>query len=186
MPDMDSPRVTTTFCHIAEVSRQLGVSPEHLRTLERDGRTPPPRPQRQGLHAIGYHPAKEHGRRLASPQAEASRGSVARRTMSDVPHIIYTQCADTTDETGLNALARVYRLILFESSARKQAAEQAPGPKPDGRDKTAVSKRKEGGSSVDRNKETKERSCQGTKQRSRNAEADLRRDGLRADGDGLV
>jgi hypothetical protein len=106
--------------------------------------------------------------------------------MSDVPHIIYTQRADTTAETDLNALARVYRLILFESSARKKAAEQVPGPKPDGRDNAAVSKRKEGGSSVDQSKETKERSYQGTKQMSRNAEADLRRDGLRADGDGLV
>jgi hypothetical protein len=106
--------------------------------------------------------------------------------MSDTPYITYTQRADTVAETELNTLARAYRLILFESSARKQAAEQAPGPKPDGRDKTAVSKRNEGGSSVDRNKETKERSYQGTKQRSRNAEADLRRDGLRTDGDGLV
>ncbi len=81
--------------------------------------------------------------------------------MSDAPHIIYTQRADTLAETELNALARVYRLVLFESSARKQAAEQAPSPKPDGRDNDAVSKRK-GGSSVDQSKETRERSYQGT------------------------
>jgi hypothetical protein len=43
MPDMDSSRVTTTFCYIAEASRQLGVSPEYLRTLERNGRILPPR-----------------------------------------------------------------------------------------------------------------------------------------------
>jgi hypothetical protein len=82
--------------------------------------------------------------------------------MSDAPHIIYTQRADTLAETELNALARVYRLVLFESSARKQAAEQAPSPKLDGRDNAAVSERKEGGSSVDQSKETKERSYQGT------------------------
>jgi hypothetical protein len=82
--------------------------------------------------------------------------------MSDAPHIIYTKRADTTAETELNALARVYRLVLFESSARKQAAEQAPSPKPDSRDKTAVSERKEGGSSVDQSEVTKERSYQGT------------------------
>jgi hypothetical protein len=48
MPDMDSSKVTTTFCHIAEASRQLGVSPEHLRTLERNGRIPPPRRDLKG------------------------------------------------------------------------------------------------------------------------------------------
>ena len=29
--------------HIGEVSRRLGVSPKHLRVLEREGRIPPPR-----------------------------------------------------------------------------------------------------------------------------------------------
>ena len=82
--------------------------------------------------------------------------------MSDAPHIIYTQRADTLAETELNALTRVYRLVLFERNARKQAAEQVPSPnKPDGRDNAAVSERKEGGSSVDQSKETKERSYQG-------------------------
>ena len=33
-------RVTTGPVHISEASRQLGVSPEHLRNLERRGRTP--------------------------------------------------------------------------------------------------------------------------------------------------
>ena len=82
--------------------------------------------------------------------------------MSDAPHIIYTQRADTTAETELNALARVYRLVLFESSARKQAAEQAPSPEPGGRDNAAVSETREGGSSVDQSKETKQRSYQRT------------------------
>ena len=43
MPDMDSSRATTALWHIGEASRQLGVSPEHLRSLEREGRIPPPR-----------------------------------------------------------------------------------------------------------------------------------------------
>jgi hypothetical protein len=55
--------------------------------------------------------------------------------MSDAPHIIYTQRADTTAETELNTLTRIYRLVLFESNARKNAAEQASSPnKPDGHD----------------------------------------------------
>jgi len=36
-------RVRTALYHIGEASRQLGVSPEHLRALERNGRIPPPR-----------------------------------------------------------------------------------------------------------------------------------------------
>ena len=40
---MDSSRSTTARWHIGEVSRRLGVSPEHLRALERAGRIPPPR-----------------------------------------------------------------------------------------------------------------------------------------------
>jgi hypothetical protein len=48
--------------------------------------------------------------------------------MSDAPHIIYTQRADTTAETELNALATVYRFIL-DCHAKKKAAE--PAPKPD-------------------------------------------------------
>jgi MerR-like DNA binding protein len=43
MARMDSSRATTALQHIGEVSRQLGVSPEHLRTLERQGRIPPAR-----------------------------------------------------------------------------------------------------------------------------------------------
>jgi hypothetical protein len=42
--------------------------------------------------------------------------------MSDAPHIIYTQRADTTAETELNALAAVYRFIL-DCHAKKVAAE---------------------------------------------------------------
>jgi len=42
--------------------------------------------------------------------------------MSDAPHIIYTQRADTTAETELNALASVYRFIL-DCHAKKIAAE---------------------------------------------------------------
>ena len=42
--------------------------------------------------------------------------------MSDAPHLIYTQRADTTAETELNALAAVYRFIL-DCHAKKVAAE---------------------------------------------------------------
>ena len=42
--------------------------------------------------------------------------------MSDAPHIIYTQRADTTAETEVNALAAVYRFIL-DCHAKKMAAE---------------------------------------------------------------
>jgi len=55
--------------------------------------------------------------------------------MSDAPHIIYTQRADTTAETELNALAAVYRFIL-DCHARKKAVE--PAPEPDGRDGTKL------------------------------------------------
>jgi hypothetical protein len=83
--------------------------------------------------------------------------------MSDAPHIIYTKHADTLAESELNALTRIYRLVLFESNARNKAAEQAPNPnKPDGRDNAAFGDRKEGGSRVDQSKETKERSYKGT------------------------
>lgn len=40
MLGMDTSKVTTASYHIGEASRQLGVSPEHLRTLERCGRVP--------------------------------------------------------------------------------------------------------------------------------------------------
>jgi hypothetical protein len=43
MLDVNSSRATTAVWHIGGVSRQLGVSPEHLRTLEREGRIPPAR-----------------------------------------------------------------------------------------------------------------------------------------------
>ena len=33
----------TTVFHIAEAARQLGVTPKHLRLLERNGRIPPAR-----------------------------------------------------------------------------------------------------------------------------------------------
>ena len=83
--------------------------------------------------------------------------------MSDAPHIIYTKRADTLAETELHTLSRIYRLVLFESNARKKAAEQAPSPnKSDGRDSAAVGDRKEGGSRVDQSKETKVPSYQGT------------------------
>jgi hypothetical protein len=83
--------------------------------------------------------------------------------MSDAPHIIYTKHVDTLAETELHTLTRIYRLVLFESNARKNAAEQAPSPnKPDGRDNPAVGDRKEGASRVDQSKETKGPSYQGT------------------------
>ena len=37
---MDTCRLGTAPVHISEASRQLGVSPEHLRNLERRGRIP--------------------------------------------------------------------------------------------------------------------------------------------------
>ncbi len=43
MLGMGSSRATTALWHIGEASRQLGVSPEHLRSLEREGRIPPAR-----------------------------------------------------------------------------------------------------------------------------------------------
>jgi hypothetical protein len=83
--------------------------------------------------------------------------------MSDAPHIIYTKHVDTLAETELHTLTRIYRLVLFESNARKNAAEQAPSPnKPDVRDNAEVGDRNEGSSRVDQSKVTKERSYQGT------------------------
>lgn len=35
--------VDSKVCHIGEASRSLGVTPEHLRNLEREGRVPPAR-----------------------------------------------------------------------------------------------------------------------------------------------
>jgi DNA-binding transcriptional MerR regulator len=43
MQGVDTSRPTTRIYHIGEASRQLSVSPEHLRTLEREGRIPPAR-----------------------------------------------------------------------------------------------------------------------------------------------
>ena len=43
MQSVETSRVRTALHHIGEASRQLGVSPEHLRTLERNGRIPTPR-----------------------------------------------------------------------------------------------------------------------------------------------
>jgi hypothetical protein len=40
---MNTSRVETPPFHISEASRRLGVSPEHLRTLEREERIPPAR-----------------------------------------------------------------------------------------------------------------------------------------------
>jgi predicted transcriptional regulator len=40
---VNTSRVATAPFHISEASRQLGVSPEHLRALEREGRVPPAR-----------------------------------------------------------------------------------------------------------------------------------------------
>jgi hypothetical protein len=51
--------------------------------------------------------------------------------MSDAPHIIHTERADTMAETELNVLATVYRFIL-DCYAKKKAAE--PTPEPDGHD----------------------------------------------------
>jgi MerR HTH family regulatory protein len=40
---VNTSRVETAPYHISEASRQLGVSPEHLRALEREQRIPPAR-----------------------------------------------------------------------------------------------------------------------------------------------
>jgi hypothetical protein len=40
---VNTSRAKTALYHIGEASRRLGVSPEHLRTLERAGRIPQPR-----------------------------------------------------------------------------------------------------------------------------------------------
>jgi len=57
--------------------------------------------------------------------------------MSDAPHIIYTQRADTTAETELNALAAVYRFIL-DCHVKKMATE------PDSRNDAAIVRNTEG------------------------------------------
>ncbi len=40
MMGVNTTRAKTAACHIGKAARQLGVSPEHLRALERDGRIP--------------------------------------------------------------------------------------------------------------------------------------------------
>lgn len=40
---VNTSKVTTAPFHISEADRQLGVSPEHIRTLEREERIPPAR-----------------------------------------------------------------------------------------------------------------------------------------------
>jgi DNA-binding transcriptional MerR regulator len=45
---MNTCRVGTAPVHISEASRQLGVSPEHLRNLERRGRIPQVRRDHNG------------------------------------------------------------------------------------------------------------------------------------------
>jgi hypothetical protein len=56
-------------------------------------------------------------------------------TMSSA-RIIYTLCPDATPQGGLNALADIYRTILFENSVSKEAEGRLPSP--DGRDGTTV------------------------------------------------
>jgi hypothetical protein len=51
-PSMDS----TTF-HISEAARQLGVTPKHLRLLEREGRIPPARRDFNGRIYTEFHVA---------------------------------------------------------------------------------------------------------------------------------
>lgn len=48
------------------------------------------------------------------------------------PSIVYRPREDATAEAEAHALAEIYRLILFESSAKTKATE--PAPEPDDRD----------------------------------------------------
>ena len=41
-------------CHIGEAARRLGVTPEHLRNLEREGRIPPARRDRNGRIYLAF------------------------------------------------------------------------------------------------------------------------------------
>ena len=41
--------------HIGEVARRLGVTPKHLRLLEREGRIPTPRRDYNGRIYSGFH-----------------------------------------------------------------------------------------------------------------------------------
>jgi hypothetical protein len=44
----------STIFHIGEAARQLGVTPKHLRLLEREGRIPPPRRDFNGRVFTGF------------------------------------------------------------------------------------------------------------------------------------
>jgi hypothetical protein len=48
-------------------------------------------------------------------------GVALRASMTNNPHLVYTPRQDATPEGELNALAGVYRFILFENSARNEA-----------------------------------------------------------------
>lgn len=51
---MDGYKPTTTVMHISEAAAQLGVTPQHLRALEWDGKIPP---ARRDLNGRIYSPA---------------------------------------------------------------------------------------------------------------------------------
>lgn len=51
--------------------------------------------------------------------------------MTETPRIVYRARDDVTPEAERDALANVFRFILFESSASKKAAAE-PAPEPDG------------------------------------------------------
>ncbi len=56
-----------------------------------------------------------------SADSESVNASVAVGAGLSNPRLIYTPHRDATPEGELNALARIYRFILFENSTRKEA-----------------------------------------------------------------
>jgi hypothetical protein len=71
---------------------------------------------------IGAGGATTHRRISSDSEAlESGNANVALRAGMSNPRLVYTPRQDATPDGELNALAGVYRFILFETSARKEA-----------------------------------------------------------------
>ena len=105
---------------ISRVAKELGVSSQHIRMLEWQGRIPPARRDYNGRIYTEFDIAL-----LRTWASDPGRGglSVQRRFSVPEPIISYAPRRDATPEAEVSALAACYRIILDSAKTR--------GPLPD-------------------------------------------------------